>query len=95
MDTVEIRQNNQLICIPSNSMITVQEYSSKLPYTANWLIEQAKHSLLILLFVNHCEVTCGKSHLIMINFNVHNILIRQFNYLKKILMYNITNGTIK
>ena len=81
MGTVTVGDKHKPLCIPANSSLTVQGHTSKLPYHAQCMAEQAECSNLPLgLVVNHTLVKPSKSRLIpmiLINTNSYNVWIRQ------------------
>ena len=81
MGTVTVGDKHKPLCIPANSSLTVQGHTSKLPYHAQCMAEQAECSNLPLgLVVNRTLVKPSKSRLIpmiLINTNSYNVWIRQ------------------
>ena len=65
MGTVTVGEKYKPLCIPANSSLTVQGHTSKLPYPAQCMAEQAECSNLPLgLVVNRTLVKPSKSRLI-------------------------------
>ena len=81
MGTVTVGDKHRPLCIPANSSLTVQGHTSKLPYHAQCMAEQAECSNLPLGLVINCTlVKPSKSRLIpmiLINTNSYNVWIRQ------------------
>ena len=81
MGRVTVGDKHKPICIPANSSLTVQGHTSKLPYHAQCMAEQAEcNNLPLVIVVNHTLVKPSKSRLvpmILINTNSYNVWIRQ------------------
>ena len=80
MGKVKVGQNYQPVCIPGNSPLTVNGITTKMPYKATCLVQQAEHSNLpIGVIVHNCYVKPNKNNVpvILINTNSYNVWIHQ------------------